>query len=171
MGMKQRLGIALCLLSGPDCLVLDEPINGLDAEGIKEVRQLLLELNQQKQMTILVSSHLLAELQLIASRFVFIKDGTVVEDVSKAELEDKSKKQLILHVDLPAKAVQLLERQYEGVDTCSCQTKLKLFNYLDSASEINRLLVENGIEVREIQYESLNLEDYFLGLVEDDVHA
>ncbi len=116
MGMKQRLGIALCLLSGPDCLVLDEPINGLDAEGIKEVRQLLLELNQRKQMTILVSSHLLAELQLIASRFVFIKDGTVVEDVSKAELEDKSKKQLILHVDLPAKALQLLERQYEGVD-------------------------------------------------------
>lgn len=55
--------------------------------------------------------------------------------------------------------------------TCSCQTKLKLFNYLDSASEINRLLVENGIEVREIQYESLNLEDYFLGLVEDEVHA
>src|SRR5690625_4429161 len=71
MGMKQRLGIALCLLGSPDCLVLDEPINGLDAEGIMEVRKLLLKLNQEKQITILVSSHILTELQLLAKRFIF----------------------------------------------------------------------------------------------------
>src|SRR5699024_3525811 len=83
VGMKQRLGIALCLLSSPDCLVLDEPINGLDAEGIMEIRKLLLQLNEEKQITIFISSHILTELQLLAKRFVFIKNGVIVEDVSK----------------------------------------------------------------------------------------
>src|SRR5690625_4477829 len=108
MGMKQRLGIALCLLSSPDCLVLDEPINGLDAEGIMEIRTLLLKLNQENQITILVSSHILTELQLLAKRFVFIKNGVIVDDLSKEDLDEKSKKQIKLKVDNPAKVAQLL---------------------------------------------------------------
>lgn len=72
MGMKQRLGIALCLLSNPDCLVLDEPTNGLDAEGIRELRQLLINLNKERNTTILISSHVLSELQNIATRYVFL---------------------------------------------------------------------------------------------------
>src|SRR5699024_10291644 len=116
MGMKQRLGIALSLLGNPDCLVLDEPINGLDAEGIMEVRKLLLKLNQEKQITILVSSHILTELQLLAKRFVFIKNGVIVDDVSKESLDDKSRKQIQLKVDDPAKTTQLLEQAYADID-------------------------------------------------------
>src|SRR5690625_7110320 len=115
MGMKQRLGIALCLLSSPDCLVLDEPINGLDAEGIMEIRELLLKLNEEKQITILVSSHILTELQLLAKRFVFIENGVIVDDLSKEELDAKSKKQIILQVDDEAKAAQLLEQAYADI--------------------------------------------------------
>lgn len=171
MGMKQRLGIALCLLSHPDCLVLDEPINGLDAEGIIEVRNLLLQLNQEKQMTILVSSHILSELQLIAERFVFMKHGVIVEDLQKAELERKSEKQIQLKVDDVAKAAQLLERTYPTIHYKVMPNQMvTIHNHIDSAGEINRLLVNHGVFVTEFRIETLKLEEYFLDLVEVKNH-
>src|SRR5690625_2193323 len=115
MVMKQRLCIALCLLGSPDCLVLDEPINGLDAEGIMEVRKLLLKLNQEKQITILVSSHILTELQLLAKRFIFIENGVIVDDLTRDSLDGKSRKQIQLKVDDPAKTARLLEQTYADI--------------------------------------------------------
>ncbi|GIN74535.1 bacitracin ABC transporter ATP-binding protein [Bacillus sp. J14TS2] len=169
MGMKQRLGIALSLLSNPDCLVLDEPTNGLDAEGIREMRRLLLKLNQEKQITILVSSHILTELQLLATRFVFIKDGEIVEDVSKEELDGKSKKQIQLKVDDTAKVAQLLERTYADIVYKTLPNQIiTIQNYVDKSGEINRLLIDNDVSVIESRIEALNLEEYFLGLVEGD---
>lgn len=169
MGMKQRLGIALCLLASPDCLVLDEPINGLDAEGIREIRTLLLKLNQEKQITILVSSHILTELQLLAKRFVFIKNGVIVDDVSKESLDDKSRKQIQLKVDDPAKTARLLEQTYKDIDYKVLPNQLvTIQNYIEQSGEINRLLIDNGVLVMEFRIESLNLEEYFLGLVGDD---
>lgn len=166
MGMKQRLGIALCLLSSPDCLVLDEPINGLDAEGIMEVRKLLLKLNQEKQITMLVSSHILTELQLIAKRFVFIKNGDIVEDVSKEALDEKSKKQIRMKVDDTAKAAQLLERKYEDIQYKVLPNHfITIQNHIEEASEMNRLFNDHGLSVMEFRMETLNLEEYFLGLV------
>ncbi|WP_240374057.1 ABC transporter ATP-binding protein [Bacillus piscicola] len=167
MGMKQRLGIALCLLSSPDCLVLDEPINGLDAEGIREIRNLLLKLNQEKQITILVSSHILTELQLLAKRFVFIKNGMIVEDLSKRTLDEKSKKQIRLKVDNPTKAAQLLESAYPDIRYKVLPDQvISLQNHVEESAEINSLLVNNGVSVMEFRIEALNLEEYFLGLVE-----
>lgn len=168
MGMKQRLGIALCLLSHPDCLVLDEPINGLDAEGIMEVRNLLLKLNEEKQITILVSSHILTELQLLAERFVFMKHGVIVEDLRKTELEKKSEKQIQVKVDNTAKAAQLLERTYPAIQyKVKSNQIITIHNHLAQAGDINRLLVNHGISVMEFRIETLKLEDYFLGLVEE----
>lgn len=167
MGMKQRLGIALCLLSNPDCLVLDEPINGLDPEGIREIRQLLKRLNQENQITILISSHILAELQLLATRFVFIKNGKIVEDLSRTALDEKSKKQIRLVVNHPAKAAQLLERAYPDIQFQILPDQvITIQNHIEVAGEINRLLVENGVDVNEFRTEVLNLEEYFLGQVE-----
>ena len=167
MGMKQRLGIALCLLSSPDCLVLDEPINGLDAQGIMEIRTLLLKLNQENQITILVSSHILTELQLLAKRFVFIKNGVIVDDLSKEDLDNKSKKQIRLKVDNPAKVAQLLEQAYADIDYKILPNQIvTIQNHVENGSEINRLLIENGVVVMEFRIEALNLEEYFLGLVE-----
>jgi len=171
VGMKQRLGIALCLLSSPDCLVLDEPINGLDAEGIMEIRKLLLKLNQEKQITIFISSHILTELQLLAERFVFIKHGEIVEDVSEKALKEKSKKQIQLKVDDPAKAAQLLERTYADIQYKALPDNIiTILNHVDKASEMNHLFVNNGVLVKEFRIESLNLEEYFLGLVEGIHH-
>ena len=170
MGMKQRLGIALCLLANPDCLVLDEPINGLDAEGIREVRTLLLKLNQEKQITILVSSHILTELQLLATRFVFIRNGVIVEDISKESLDAKSRKQIQLKVDDPAKAVRLLEQTYDDIKyKVLPEQMIMIQNHIESSGEMNRLLIDNDVLVLESRIESLNLEEYFLGLVGDAI--
>ena len=166
MGMKQRLGIALCLLSSPDCLVLDEPINGLDAEGIIEIRKLLLKLNQEKQITIFVSSHILTELQLLATRFVFIKNGVIVDDLSKESLEDKSRKQIQLTVDDTAKTAQLLEQAYADIQFKVLPNQvITIQNHVEYSGEINRLLIDNGVSVMEFRIEVLNLEEYFLELV------
>lgn len=168
MGMKQRLGIALCLLSSPDCLVLDEPINGLDAEGIMEIRQLLLKLNEEKQITILISSHILSELQLLATRFVFIKNGVIVDDLRKEDLDEKSKKQIRLKVNNTAKTAQLLEQAYPDIQYKVLPNhSITIQNHIEEGGEINRLLTTNGVLVMEFRFEALNLEEYFLGLVED----
>ncbi|MBP2243054.1 ABC-2 type transport system ATP-binding protein [Cytobacillus eiseniae] len=171
MGMKQRLGIALCLLSSPDCLVLDEPINGLDVEGIMEIRKLLRKLNQENQITILISSHILTELDLLATRFVFIKNGVIVDDLSRELLEEKSRKQILLTVDDSAKTVQLLERAYADIQfKVLPNQEITIQNYVERSGEINRLLVENGVMVKEFSIKVMNLEEYFLGLVEEDTH-
>ncbi|WP_026674890.1 ATP-binding cassette domain-containing protein [Alkalihalobacterium bogoriense] len=167
MGMKQRLGIALCLLSNPDCLVLDEPINGLDVEGIMEIRKLLKKLNQEKQVTIFISSHILTELKLLATRFVFIKNGVIVDDLSKEVLEEKSRKQILLTVDDTVKAAQLLERAYADIQFKVLPNQaITIQNHVEHSGDINRLLVDHEVMVKEFRIESLNLEEYFLGLVE-----
>jgi len=169
MGMKQRLGIALCLLSSPDCLVLDEPINGLDSEGIVEIRNLLLQLNQEHHITILVSSHILNELQLIADRFVFIKKGMIIEDISKKELEEKSKKQLHVQVDHVAKAAQVLESHYSSIQyEVIPDGKIVIYNHVNDAAAINKLLITNDISVTSFHIETYKLEEYFLDIVEGE---
>ncbi|MHA6260084.1 ATP-binding cassette domain-containing protein [Sporosarcina sp. CAU 1771] len=171
MGMKQRLGIALCLLSSPDCLVLDEPINGLDAEGIREIRNLLVKLNQEKQITIFISSHILTELHLLATRFVFIKNGVIVEDVSKESLQEKSRKQLRFTVDNPAKTAQLLEQAYPDIQFQVLPNQVIIVdNHVECSGDMNRLLVDNGVSVMEFRIEARNLEEYFLELVGGNGH-
>ncbi len=166
MGMKQRLGIALCLLSHPDCLVLDEPINGLDVEGIREIRNLLVRLNEEQQITIFISSHILAELHMLATRFVFLKDGAIVEDVSKETLQTKSRKQLVVAMDDSATAARLLEQAYPDIDyRVLPDGVLAIHNHIDQSGDINRLLLTNGVSVTEFRVEARNLEEYFLGLV------
>ena len=105
----------MALLNGPDLLVLDEPINGLDAQGIKDFRNLILRLNQEHGITILLSSHILSELQQVAQRFVFIDQGQIMQDITKEELNQQSAKQLVMTVDDTAHAAQVLEEHIPGV--------------------------------------------------------
>lgn len=99
LGMKQRLGIALALLGNPELLVLDEPINGLDPAGIKEIRDLITKLNKEKGVTFLISSHLLDELGKIATRYGIINNGELVDEISAEELQERCKTCLIIEVD------------------------------------------------------------------------
>lgn len=167
MGMKQRLGLALALLASPDCLVLDEPTNGLDAEGINEIRRLMLRLNEEEGLTILISSHILSELQLVSNRFIFINKGKIVEDISKKELDEKCRKQIKIQVNNPSKALQSLEESFPDIIlTVLDGDWIRVENHLEESASLNQLLMKNGVEVKEIAVENVSLEDYFLKLVE-----
>ena len=96
--MKQRLGIAIALVGNPDILILDEPINGLDPEGIIQIRELILKLNKEKGITFLISSHYLDELSKIATHYGFVNKGKIIQEISKQDLEQKCKRKIEIKV-------------------------------------------------------------------------
>ena len=165
LGMKQRLGLALALLNGPDLLILDEPINGLDAQGIKDFRNLILRLNQEHGITFLLSSHILNELQQVADRFVFIDKGKIIKDISKEKLTQESKQQLLIRVDNTSKTSQVLEENIKNIDyrVINAQEIIVYQSSIDY-NLINKILIENNIDVYEFKIEVSNLEDYFLNI-------
>lgn len=172
LGMKQRLGLALALMNRPDLLLLDEPINGLDPEGIVEFRNLLLRLNRERNTTILISSHILTELGSVATHFGFLDKGHMLEQVSAQTLAEKCRTCLQVTVDDAAKAALVLERKlglqdYEvlpgGV--------IRLYAHLDRPQEVAAALVEDGISLMGVARRDTNLEDYFLHLIGGAVRA
>lgn len=167
IGMKQRLGIAQAILHHPDCLILDEPTNGLDVEGIANIRHLILKLNKEYGVTILISSHILSELKMVAERFIFIRDGRLIHDITKAELEEKSKKYLLLQVDNVPEAVRLLETYFKAIQyTVLPNQVIQIHNYMEEAHQINKVLVEHHILIKEFRIDQKELETYFLELEE-----
>ena len=166
LGMKQRLGLALALMNHPDFLLLDEPINGLDPEGIVEFRNILLDLNRQRQTTILISSHILPELANLATFYGFIDKGRMLEQISARALAEKCRACLELSVDDAAKAAQLLERTMDIRDYEVLPDNLiRLYCHLDEPARVTRTLVENGVSLRSMEQKGANLEDYFLSLI------
>ena len=162
MGIKQRLGMALALLGGPDLLLLDEPINGLDPEGIREIRELLLRLNRERGLTILVSSHILGELSKVATRYGIIQEGRLVEQITAAELEQKCADYLRLKADQPRKAAALLERELHLTRwEMRPEGELRIYEAVD-AKAVGQLLTQAGIAVVEMGLHRQDLEGYFL---------
>ena len=164
--MKQRLGLALALMNRPDLLLLDEPINGLDPEGIVEFRNLLLELNRQYETTILISSHILSELQNLATCYGFIDQGRMLEQVSAGKLAEKCRDCLELKVDDAPRAAALLERQlgYRDFEVLPGGS-IRLYEGLETPERVTRLLVEQGVSLAGMEHRGANLEDYFLNLM------
>ena len=162
MGMKQRLGVALALLGGPDLLLLDEPINGLDPEGIREMRELLLRLNRERGLTILVSSHILGELSKIATRYGIIQQGRMVEQITAAELEQKCTDYLHLKADQPQKAAALLERELRLTRwEMRPEGEIRIYEAVD-ARAVGQMLAQAGLAVEEMGLHRQDLEGYFL---------
>ncbi len=162
MGMKQRLGVALALLSGPDLLLLDEPINGLDPEGIREMRELLLGLNRNRGLTILVSSHILGELSKIATRYGIIQQGRMVEQITAAELEQKCTDYLHLKADQPQKAAALLEQELHLKRwEMRPEGEIRIYEAVDPKA-VGQILTQVGIAVEEMGLHRQDLEGYFL---------
>lgn len=162
LGMKQRLGIALALLGDPELLILDEPINGLDPAGIKEVRDLILKLNQEKGVTFLISSHLLDELGKIATRYGIINNGELVDEISAVELQERCKTCLIIGVDDIKKAETLLKKEKLLDNYQVKEEKLFIYSHLEDPSFFNKILVEGGVRVSQLTFSSNAFEEYFI---------
>ncbi len=165
LGMKQRLMIALALMDDPELLVLDEPMNGLDPMGIKEVRDLILKLNQERNLTILISSHLLDELSKIATCYGIISKGVLVKEFSSRELDALCRRSLKIVVDDTKKAEEVLSHQFAIKNFNISDHTVELYDHLNEAGEINRALVQNGIRVDAIIPMEQNLEGYFMDLM------
>ena len=161
-GMKQRLGIAIALLGNLEILILDEPINGLDPSGIKDLRDLILKLNKEKQITFIISSHILDELSKIATRYGIINNGILVEEISSEELTNRYLKYMKLNVSDVNKTISILQEQNLLDKYETKENNIFLYNNFDKSGLINTLLVNNNIIVNEISFKENNLEDYFV---------
>ena len=161
LGMKQRLGIAIALLGNPELLVLDEPVNGLDPMGIKEVRDIILELNG-KGVTVFISSHLLDELGKIATKFGIMRDGALVEEITRDDLISACGSSIEISVDDPEAAKCVIEENFNSADVKIQGKTVLVGGDSVSTAEINRVLSMAGISVSELKHENISLEDFFI---------
>ncbi len=162
LGMKQRLGIAIAMLGDPELLILDEPVNGLDPTGMKEIRDLILRLNREKGITVLISSHLLDELSKIVTRYGIINNGVLVDEIDASEMKAKTGHRLIIVVDDVEKAVSLLEKEVGKNSIGINGHAIGLSSGLDRTAELNALLVKNGVAVSSLSVKTDGLEKYFI---------
>lgn len=162
LGMKQRLGIAIAMLGRPDLLILDEPINGLDPEGIKEVRDLLLRLNREQGVTILVSSHLLDELAKITTRYGIINQGHLVEEISAADLLKQCQQKLQVVTDQPAVAAKVIKKLAPKATITAHDNTISVTGASVDSSKINQELVKADVNVQSITFAADNMEEYFI---------
>jgi ABC-type multidrug transport system ATPase subunit len=164
LGMKQRLGIALALLSDPKLLILDEPTNGLDPNGIIEVRELMIRLVQEQGKTVFISSHLLAEIEKMATHVGIINQGELLFQGSVKDLENISQPQVQIEADNTVDAANLLKRHDFIVNNINHERLYIPFTSKQQIGEINSLLVQNGITVFGINKQQKDLEKLFLDI-------
>ncbi len=163
-GMRQRLGIAQALLNDPELILLDEPTTGLDPQGIIEVRELILRLKNERNKTIVLSSHLLSEIELIANRMVIINKGKALVQGDVAELLNSSELFVSFQVDNLEKAVSCIQQSpFAGMFTVSLTHEIQLQVNRQEVPVIIQLLIENGIAIYSVEGRR-KLEDYFLKL-------
>lgn len=162
LGMKQRLGIAIAMLGHPDFLILDEPVNGLDPEGIHSIRDLIIRLNRDLGITVLISSHLLDELSKIVTTYGIINNGVLVEQISARELEEKCKRKLLITVDNVDKAVQIIRSRLGNVGLSVSGSTVIVDSHLEASGMLNEALVKSGVAVLELRRQTATLENYFL---------
>lgn len=172
LGMKQRLGLALALLGNPDFLILDEPINGLDPEGIVDMRKLLKKLNTEQGITILISSHILGELSKMATRYGVINNGILVEEFTDKELELRCRKYLSIKVSDSAKSTFILEEIFNTTNYEVLPNNIiKVYDLLDMSGEICLELAKNNVKIYNIESKGDDLEEYFMKLMGGKNHA
>lgn len=164
LGMRQRLGIALALAGDPELIVLDEPINGLDPQGIVEIREILSKLSKEKGITIIISSHILDELSKIADSYGIIHEGKLLEELTSEQLSEKCGEFVILKTDDINKAAKVLMNMNITDYEKENNETIKIFKLNTDTAEIVRQMVTAGVNVSEIYYNRLTLEEYYLNL-------
>uniref|UniRef100_UPI004056339D ABC transporter ATP-binding protein n=1 Tax=Agathobacter sp. TaxID=2021311 RepID=UPI004056339D len=170
LGMKQRLGIGLALVGEPDLLVLDEPINGLDPQGIVEIRDMIQRLNQERNMTILISSHILGELSKIATDYGIIHNGSLLQELSHEELMKRCSERIEIVLPNPKEAIPVLDRMkftnYQVMD----KEHIYIYERLNESAAVNQELVKAGVMVQSISITNEELENYFLHVSNETAH-
>lgn len=163
LGMKQRLGLGIALCGNPDFLVLDEPINGLDPEGIVEIRELILELNKERGITVLISSHILDELSRLATFYGFINKGHLVKEMSAKELEESCRKSIQVEVSDIKALARMLDK--EGLEyKILSETEALIYSQVVVTDFVNKLSMENCV-VNKIYEKDESLESFYMNLV------
>lgn len=169
LGMKQRLGLALALMNHPSLLLLDEPINGLDPMGIAHFRLLLQKLCEENGVTVLISSHILSELESLATCYGFIHHGKLLEQISEQVLRERCRECLELTVDSAEKAAVAVERELGCVNyEILPGGKIRMYEYLDAPAQVTHVLAHAGVEIAGVVNQGSNLEEYFLSLIGEE---
>lgn len=171
LGMKQRLAIGQTLIGDPRLLILDEPTNGLDPQGIIEIRNTLKKINQEQGITILISTHILGELSRIATHYGIIKQGKMIEEIDENTLREKCKEYMTIRTNDSIRAEGLIRKELgEQYPLETAKDAVHISHYQDGEF-INRLLANNGIYASEIKQHKMDLEEYFLSAMEGRTHA
>ena len=165
LGMRQRLGIAMALSGEPELLILDEPTNGLDPAGILQIRELLLKTNREKGVTILISSHILGELSKLATRYAFLDEGHVVQEITAAQLEGSFDRSVLLFVSDEKKAMELLQKQ--GYTAEKGPEGIVCYGYKEVIEPLKALLL-GGVDVTHFKETVTDLEEYFVSLLNEE---
>ena len=166
LGMRQRLGIAMALLSAPEVMILDEPINGLDPEGIVEVRELLRKLCEEQGITILISSHILSELASLCTDFVIINKGRIIENLSAEELQDKCRQYIAIQTDNTERTAQLLKSMWgDSAQMSASGEEIRLYVWPEDALSVSKTITENGFVITKFVTVAEELEQYYLAKV------
>ncbi len=161
LGMRQRLGIAMSLIGNPELLILDEPINGLDPEGIKEIRDIIIDLNKSKGITFLISSHLLDELSKVVSDYGIINNGYLIEEISKADLQAKCLNGIDIVVKDVNKTIKIL-KQITNKDLIVNNNEILINDLSIDIAKLNLLLNKNNILVSKLILNESSFENYFI---------
>ncbi len=166
LGMKQRLAIARALVTEPDLLVLDEPINGLDPFGIQELRELLLQINREQGTTIFISSHIISEIESICDTIGFIHHGEIIKEMSMTEIEKESKQYIEIEVADVPQSLRVLDEELQLANfTVFDETKVRIYDPNITQQELLHVMILNGIEIKSVAEKSGNLEEYFIKLM------
>ena len=162
LGMRQRLGIGLALVGDPEIIILDEPINGLDPQGIVEVRHPLEKLRDEKGITIMISSHILDELGKLADAYGIIHAGEMIDEFTIDELHSRCGMYVCIHTNDNPKAAEVLKAAGYASTEIDEDHSVRVNERLEESGKMNKLLVEKGFEVNEIFVRNVSLEDYYL---------
>jgi ABC-2 type transport system ATP-binding protein len=164
-GMRQRLGLAGALLGSPPIVFLDEPVNGLDPQGIADIRKIIHHKNQEAGTTFIVSSHILGELDLVATRFGFIDKGRLLEEITHEDLHRHTEKSLVVETNDPRRAAAVLKAALGITDLTTRGKQLILSQRVNEASAIAQALVESGLKLYRLAPQETTLEEYFIELI------
>ena len=166
LGMKQRLGLAMALLPKPEVLILDEPVNGLDPEGIVEIRALLKKLCKEDGITIMISSHILAELEELCTDYIILTEGRIVECLSAEELREKCRQYIAIKTDRIGETAAVLEQKLNTSDYKVVNgDEIHLYDRLDELERVSKVITESGFVITKFVAVWEELENYYLSKV------